>query len=153
MLLYKEIEDYEIEESWKLIQKVYNKFIAPDYNDQGNKKYHELINIDFLKNREIDNRLCMICKQNNIIIGIIGIRNDFHITIFFVDPEFQNQGVGKRLIKLATEQFKEYNNKIGYLEVNSSPYAVEIYKKIGFRKISEEKNVFGIRFTEMRMDI
>jgi len=36
------------------------------------------------------------------------------------------------------------------MTVNSSPYAVDIYRRLGFHAISEEQLTDGIRFTPMK---
>jgi len=54
------------------------------------------------------------------------------------------KGIGRKLFEYALE--KSTGNKI---TVNSSPYAVEVYKKLGFVPNSGEQVVDGIRFTPM----
>jgi len=47
--------------------------------------------------------------------------------------------------------FQTQPNKNSYITVNSSRYAIPIYKKLGFEKIDEEKEKDGIKFTPMRL--
>jgi predicted GNAT family N-acyltransferase len=42
---------------------------------------------------------------------------------------------------------------ITFVTVNSSPYAVEFYHKMGFVNLSDEIEKDGIRFTPMRMEL
>ena len=42
---------------------------------------------------------------------------------------------------------------ITHVTVNSSPYAVDFYHKIGFVDVREEIERDGIRFTPMRMEL
>ena len=39
------------------------------------------------------------------------------------------------------------------ITVNSSPYAVDVYKKLGFVIEEDEQTVDGIRFTKMKLEI
>ena len=67
-----------------------------------------------------------------------------HITLFFVNGKYHRRGIGKELMQLAVR-----DNQTGKLTVNSSPYAVEIYKKLGFSPTGPEEISDGIRFTHM----
>ena len=40
-------------------------------------------------------------------------------------------------------------NKVEEITVNSSPYAVEAYRRLGFVDVDNEKLLDGIRFTPM----
>jgi ribosomal protein S18 acetylase RimI-like enzyme len=148
-----ELADSDTNEAWNLVQEVYNSFVAPDYSEEGNLKYYELINLEYIKNWKKENRICLVAKLGLKMIGIIAIRDTFHITIFFVDKDYQKQGVGKELLTSAINKCKAINNNLKLFEVHSSPYAVKIYEKLGFNKRSEEQIQFGIRYTPMEKEI
>ena len=59
-------------------------------------------------------------------------------------PDYPPQGVGRALFERLLA-----DSPRGALTVNSSPYAVEVYRALGFRKTAEEQSVDGIRFTPM----
>ena len=63
-----------------------------------------------------------------------------HIALFFVDARYQRQGIGRQLFESA---------KQAGMTVNASPYAVEIYHKLGFVETDKEQVVNGLRFTPM----
>ena len=89
----------------------------------------------------------------SLIVGVIEVRNSNHISLFFVKKEYQNQGVGKKLHELAIEKCKTLKPDVNVIDVHSSPYAVPIYEKLGFVKVSDEQVVNGMRFTPMTMII
>ena len=69
----------------------------------------------------------------------MGTKNDStHISIFFIDLEFQRKGIGKKLFEFA---FRDQPSK--QITVNSSSYAVRFYENIGFMKTIEEQNALG----------
>lgn len=85
--------------------------------------------------------------KDNVLKGIIATDEEKrHITLFFVEKLSQGKKIGKNLM-----QFILKNNKNSYITVNSSRYAIPIYKKLGFEKIDEEKEKDGIKFTPMRL--
>lgn len=77
--------------------------------------------------------------------GIIATRNNGnHIALFFVNSKYHRQGIGRKLFEVVVQ-----NSTGEKITVNSSPYAVKVYKKLGFVPDSEEQIVDGIRFTPM----
>jgi len=79
---------------------------------------------------------------------VLATRGNSHIALFFVEPCYQRQGVGRALFTVAKEACV-----CDTMTVNSSPYAVEIYRRLGFHALSEEQLADGIRFTPMKCAI
>jgi ribosomal protein S18 acetylase RimI-like enzyme len=73
-----------------------------------------------------------IAKHNKKIIGVLEVESKYLIQSFFVKKEFQNKGVGKKLIDFSKKYFINNGFKIENYYVNSSKYAINIYKKLGF---------------------
>lgn len=71
------------------------------------------------------------------------------ICLFFVAKEFHRKGIGRGLLERAIVQCISNNSNIKAIEVNSSFYAVEAYKKLGFIQTKPEQLVNGIRFVPM----
>ncbi len=146
---YRELQMEDLEETLKLVEKTFNEFEAPYYSEDGVNNFYKFANYENLK-KQLDNNLkMMVATDYKKIIGIIAIKNNSHIAMLFVDKEYQKQGIGKKLIRVAKG---EYNLNNEDLTVNSSPYAVEFYKKIGFEKIEDEKEVDGIKFVPMKLE-
>lgn len=82
-------------------------------------------------------------------MGVVATRQPCHISLLFVDKEHHRQGIGRELLSTITSFYKEagVNRE---MTVNSSPYAVEIYHKLGFMDTDTEQLVNGIRFTPMK---
>lgn len=97
--------------------------------------------------------MLLIDEIDNQIIGALELRNLNHICLLFVDKKYQNKGIGKRLFKEAVEYIKKNDPKIKIVEVNSSPYAKEIYKRMGFRERSNLKEQNGIKYYELEYEI
>ena len=66
------------------------------------------------------------------------------ICFFFVDGQYHRKGIGT---KMFDHLLKTYKGNI--ITVNSSPYGLGFYKKLGFVPTEEEKTINGIRFTPM----
>ncbi len=132
-------EDGEIKEALDLVWEVFMEFEAPDYCDEGIKEFE-----NFLHDKaEIDKLLIYAAFIEKKIVGVLAMREN-HISLFFVNKDHHRQGIGKSIFKSVKENY--CNKKI---TVNSSPYAVNIYKKLGFVAKDHEQVTNGIRYTPM----
>ena len=79
------------------------------------------------------------------LVGIIAGQDRLsHICLFFVDAKYQRLGIGRKLWEHILR-----NSEAARITVNSSPYAVEIYHRLGFQDLSCEQLADGIRYTPM----
>ena len=63
-------------------------------------------------------------------------------------PAYQRQGIGRRL----WEYLLNHSSNMVFT-VNSSPYAVPVYHKLGFKDMDEEQLTDGMRYTPMRFEL
>ena len=84
--------------------------------------------------------------HNNKIIGILAVDDKLnHICLFFVDKDLQNTGIGTALFK---RFLNESTPKV--VTVNSSPFAVKVYEKLGFTATGIRQVSDGIVYIPMR---
>ena len=100
-----------------------------------------------------------ICEHNNKIIGSILLmhldENIAQLRYFLIDSHYRGIGLGKKLMKLYIDFFKECNYQSSYLwTTNELPAAASIYTKYGF-VLTEEKisASFGKNLKEQRYDL
>lgn len=131
----------DLDNAAKLIIKVFMKFEAVEYSKEGIKTFK-----DFVNDKENMKSLNMYGYfENEELVGILALReNNKHISLFFVKEESQGKGVGKALFNYMISE-----NEHEIITVHSSPYAVNIYTALGFKKVSKEQSQDGIRYTKM----
>ncbi len=130
----------ETQSALQLVWEVFQEFESPDYTQEG-------IN-EFYKSIHDENYISMLTMYgaflNGELVGVIATRNNGrHIALFFVDGKYHRQGIGKQLFEAV---------RTDKMTVNSSPYAVGIYRKLGFKAVDEEQSVNGLRFTPMTLE-
>lgn len=139
---FKKIERSEMNPAIELISAAFMQFDAPDYSAEGVEAFKNtaIYNADFL------NSLVMHgAYDGETLLGIIATRNEGrHIASFFVDGKHHRQGIGKKLLQIVLE-----NSITNEITVNSSPYAVEVYHRLGFVDTAPEQTRDGIRYTPM----
>ena len=133
----------ELKDVKELVLKSFNKYVAPSYSEEGIKEFENFIS-------DIDNLLKLdiygAYDDNRNLMGIIAIRDNTHITLFFVDEKFKGNGIGRKLFDYVCDNYDE-----GYFTVNSSPDAKDVYEHLGFIFLDSEKIENGIRFYPMKI--
>ena len=121
-VVYREVSGEEINNALDLAWKVFLKFEAPDYPKSGIEAFYESIHDEqYLSQLKIFG-----AYLEDALVGVMATRSQGnHVALFFVEEQYQRQGIGKGLFNLV----KEYNTS-GSITVNSSPYAVPVLSLI-----------------------
>ncbi len=138
-----------IQEALELVWKVFLQFEAPEYCEEGINEFHDFIQADSIRQKLLNEELFLWAGyEDDRMVGVIAVRPPFHISLLFVDPQFHHRGIARSLFETVLEVCK----RDGYQEitVNSSPYAVKIYRRLGFADTDAEQTVNGIRFVPMK---
>ena len=151
---YRQIEKDELQETLDLVRIVFDEFEAPYYSKKGVESFYKFISMDNILEQYINGSLYFYgCFVNNIIVGMIAVRDFVHISLLFVDKHYHRQGIARTLFNDIMKICKEKNSSLQAVTVNSSPYAVGFYHKLGFVGVSSEQVVDGIKFTPMKLEI
>ena len=144
-----ELSINEIPSYARLIRAVYDEIVAIDYSDEGNQTFYNFISEDAILQRLKNGNLMVCAKINGEIVGAHEIRDINHIALFFVKIQYQEKGIGKELFKYSLKLIKKKYPEINNVTVNSSPFALKIYNRLGFIKTSDIKEKDGIKFYQM----
>jgi GNAT superfamily N-acetyltransferase len=148
-IIYREIQKGEEEKTSQLVMECFGEFVAPGYSEEGVNEFSKYVNLTAIDQRLAKNHFIFLALDHNLLVGVIEVRNYDHISLFFVRKGYQKKGIGKKLYKLAINKCKANRPDVEAVEVNSSPYAVSIYEKLGFVKVDVEQITNGIRYTPM----
>ena len=143
-------EEYNV---YELVSQCFNKFVAHDYDSRGKIEFLKFIDPTRLKNRILHKTFMFVAVSFDKIVGVIEISDNKHISLLFVDEKFQNMGISKKLIEKSIQRILKNDASLKKISVNSSPYALEIYKKLGFEETDEKKTKNGIIYIPMEKEI
>lgn len=140
------------EEEWKpamdLAWRTFLRFEAGDYTNEGINNFHEFVRDERLYNLFMNGYYRLfVAERKDQVVGMISQRDEKHISLLFVDPDYHKLGVGKALITYLADYLKR--NGIQHMTVNAAPYGVEFYHKVGFVDTGSEMEKDGIRYTPM----
>lgn len=131
----------EIDEAMQLSLRVFMECGSDDFDDEGLKTF-----TDFLSSKPLINDLNIYgAIENDKIIGVLAMKNKGrHVSLFFVEKAYHGKGVGRRLFQYVISQSGPL-----CITVNSSTYAVKVYKRLGFRETDTVQTRDGLTFVPM----
>jgi len=149
--MIKEVDKNGLKQALALVNNVFSEFVAVDYTEQGKKSF-----ADYLKTKydemssdiETEHKKLWGYYQDDEIIGVIATRDISHIALMFVDKHHHRKGIARKLLDNVLAEING-NVDITEMTVNSSPYAVKFYERLGFVKTDEQQEKNGIIYIPM----
>ncbi len=130
----------ELPQALALVERVFMAFEAPEYSEEGIETF-----LTFIRDANAVSTLTFYgAFEEDLVRGVLATRGSSHIALFFVDAAHQGRGIGRALFSAALSACRADG-----MTVNASPYAVEIYRHLGFEPVSGEQVGDGIRYTPM----
>lgn len=145
------LDGAEWNEAMEMVYRTFLEFDAPMFSAEGIEHFREYISDSVLKRMfEAGSFQVIAAYSGTKIIGVIALRNDSHISLLFVDSRYHRRGIGRRLVAELSE-YVRIKLKGSFLTVNSSPYAVEFYRRLGFQPLDHSLSENGITYTPMKI--
>ena len=141
------------EEEWgpamRMIWRTFLRFEGRDYTQEGIRNFYDFITDDdlyvaFLKGEY----QLMVALDGQKVIGAGSIRNRNHLSLLFVEEGYHRMGVGRAILTAVCDYLKQEAGE-KYISLKAAPYAVNFYRRLGFRAVRPEEEYSGIRVTEM----
>ena len=149
--MIKEVDDKDLQRALDLVNRVFSEFVAVDYSEQGRNTFESYLKV---KLQEVsaslksgDKKIWAYC-QDGEILGVIATQSASHISLMFVDKRYHRQGIARQLFDVALDWFKQ-SKDVKQITVNSSPYAVKAYERLGFVKTAEQQEKDGVIYIPM----
>ncbi len=155
--MIKKIDNSDLEAAVELANQVFHEFIADGYSAEGRQTFTDYLDYKLAEMAEdlaTGHKKLWGFYENNQLIGVIGTRDRFHISLMFVDKNHHHQGIARALFDTVLADLKSQQpGKPFVMTVNSSPYAVAVYRRFGFVDTAEEQVNKGIRFVPMKLTV
>lgn len=90
----------------------------------------------------------MVALDGRKIIGAGSVRDKNRLSLLFVDEAYHHRGVGSTILMKICNYLKAEAGE-RYMSLQAAPYAVNFYRKQGFRAVHPEVEFSGIRVTPM----
>lgn len=136
-----------------LVNRSFDKYVAPDYTEQGRTEFKKYNTIEALRERLKQNHCVLLAVAQDNLLGMIELAEYKHISMLFIDDDSFRQGIGRELVNRAFDIARLQDAFTLRITVYSTPFAVQAYEKYGFVKDSEEQEENGMRFIPMTFDL
>jgi len=134
----------------EMVHRVFDDSVAALYSKRGDRSFKKYCDPEEMSHRVHTDHFVLLSLADGFIVGMIEMRRHRHISLLFVDPEFQGRGVGWELLQKAVELCRLTDPLLRELTVNSSPNALGAYERMGFVSIGGEQVISGVRFVPMK---
>ena len=136
-------QENEFEEIAKMVEKTIRYSFPSFYPPISIKYVVAEMSIDVLKGRSRWTHFYVAKEQDKIIgCGAVGpywgSEEESSLFNIFVDPEYQRQGIGRKIIEKLEQD--EYFTRAKRVEIPASMVAIPFYKKMGYEHKNGELN-------------
>lgn len=131
-------------ETWISTYQSEKENISKSDLEEYTKTWISTPNIEYFKTLiKKESQTWLVAESNNRVVGHIRIihkKNHDEIDMFYILPNYQNRGIGKKLLVTAIGDNK---NDILVDVIDFNKKAISFYKKHGFTFLRKEKNNAG----------
>ncbi|HVN72566.1 MAG TPA: GNAT family N-acetyltransferase [Desulfomonilia bacterium] len=153
LITYRHMEKNDIPGVSDFIARVFRSAVGPLYPPEGVEEFMRYIQPDAFLKRLFSGHLTFQAEHDGKVIGAIHLRDFSHISLLFVDGEFQRRGIARELLSLAVKTCRDKSPGLRRLTVNSSPNSAPVYRRMGFQDTGIEQVNNGIRFIPMVLNL
>lgn len=136
-----------------LVVSTFQRDVAPLYAQDGIREFLSYATPSALQERQLRDHVILVASHNETIVGVLELRDYCHVSLLFVETLHQRQGVGRLLVNEALRFIRMHHPETQEVSVNSSPNAVEAYKRFGFQVRGDLQVKNGIGFVPMTLPL
>jgi predicted GNAT family N-acyltransferase len=131
-------------EACRVIARVFDEFVAPEYPAAGVSEFHRYANAEAMAQRITQGELVLVAAENDRIVGVLEMRGHDHLAMLFVEPA--GRGIGRKLVEHALVACASRQPRAESIRVHASRYAVPFYLALGFVPEGSERTENGITY-------
>lgn len=120
--------------------------VAPQLSEQGVETFRQIASADNFQQRSVLDNTMLVYEQDEEIKGVVELREGRHISMLFVSPLAQKQGVGRALMAAIRSYYRT-----SIITVSASLSSVPAYQQFGFMPVGEPEEKAGLLYQPMEM--
>lgn len=148
-LEYRPLRRDEADEACALCRRVFDHAVAPGQSAEGNAMFHGFARPKELLARHRTRYTTWVAVDGPRLVGVLHVHATNHISLLFVEPEYQGFGCATALLGAAAAA----GDFVAPATVNSSPNSVSYYARLGFVPDGPEAVRHGVRHRPMRLGV
>lgn len=136
-----------------LVRRVFNAFVAPDYEPEGVAEFLRFADPQQMRARASQGSDILLAWVGASLVGVLELRSGDHISLLFVDTIFQGRGIARALVEAAIALGRQRIPGLAVVSVNASPNSVMVYEHLGFAPTGPKQTRDGIAFIPMEKEL
>ena len=135
----------------KLVWRLSAEYIVEEFSQQGKATLFESMTPAAIRKYIQSGYRYHVAEVKKQLVGVVAVKDNSHLYHLFVAQDYQRQGIASSLWHLAKQVCLEHGNP-GEFTVNSSTYAQDVYKSLGFVAQSGPQDKNGVIFIPMKLE-
>lgn len=144
----RKMENKDLERVNCICMSAFMRSVAPSLSSEGVETFRAIASEDEFSKRSHGDNLILVSEVNGEIQGVIELKEGRHVAMLFVDPEFQNRGVGGKLLAAV----KAYS-RVKTITVSASLNSVPAYLQFGFVCVGKPAEQSGLKYQPMEFEL
>lgn len=132
----------------KVCIRAFRHSVAATLSREGGRTFARVTRPKAFAERMQNDNLMFVAEKAGRVVGVIELKEGRHIAMFFIEPDCQRQGVGRRLLDHACLHTRE-----PVLTVNASLTSVSAYQRFGFQHNGEVDESGGLVYQPMQITL
>jgi N-acetylglutamate synthase-like GNAT family acetyltransferase len=133
-----------------LIRPLAQRYIAHEFPPEGAANLLASMDAEAIEGYLASRYEYHVAEDNGVLVGVVGVRDNSHVYHLFVADDFRGRGVARRLWRVAHDACRRAGN-VGEFTVNSSRFAVGMYRKFGFLETGPPETKGGVTSIPMKL--
>ena len=133
-----------------LIRRLSEKYVACDFSPEGARNLLASMEPEAIEQCFTSGYEYHIAVEDDALAGVVGVYENKHLLHLFVADAFRGRGLARELWHVARDACRTAGNS-GEITVNSSAFAVEMYRTFGFTESGPPRTRNGVTSIPMRI--
>jgi len=126
----------------------FNQSVAHTVSADGIATFFKIASPDAFQARMHKDTFMLVAEHEGIVIGVAELREGHHISMLFVRPDQQQQGIGRALLHGLLNHVRSNT-----VTVSASLTSVPAYEKYGFQVTGEISETAGLIYQPMSLSV
>jgi hypothetical protein len=148
-LTFCQLGPQDVRSSLEVVRAAFDLSVAPQYPPEGIENFYTYASEQAMTERLEKGVHLFGAFVGQTLVGILEFKAKDHVSLFLFILTGRGRAWARKLWDYALEELGKIYPPIHWIGVNSSPYAVPIYQKLGFTAKGPIQEKGGVIFQEM----